>query len=307
MRPRGSSTRRTGFLFLWERSTTFPRVPELPEVEYTRRALTKWILRATIATAKVADARILDEGATPAAVTKALAGRRVVAVERKGKWLRLSLADAARDAKTKRVRPKLYVFSHLGMTGHWLVAAPNKDVRFEKVHLVVRNGNAERHVVYADARLFGRFVVTDRDLPAWTELGPDPLADGIDADLLFEKLQRRKLPIKVVLLDQTLLAGVGNIQAQEALFFARIDPRLPARRLTRAQVGAVARGITRSIEQTLAAQGAQDLEYVNEGGENPFAIYGRAGSPCPRCGAALTKIVQAGRGTVFCRRCQTKG
>jgi formamidopyrimidine-DNA glycosylase len=164
-------------------------------------------------------------------------------------------------------------------------------------------------VRYVDPRLFGRFVVVsakDADLPAWSELGPDPLTDGIDVASLHAKLAKRKVAIKPTLLDQTVLAGVGNILATEALFSARVDPRRPARELSRREVSAVARGIRASIERTLALQDGPVIQYVEEpGADNPFTVYGREGTPCPRCKRPLSKMILAGRGTVFCAHCQT--
>jgi formamidopyrimidine-DNA glycosylase len=266
-------------------------MPELPEVEHARGLLQTWLRGATITGVTVPDPRILDPGAKPGAIVAALTDRRVAGVDRRGKWLRIRLERGL-------------LFSHLGMTGRWVRPLGADEVRFAKVELAVARRGATRRVVYADPRLFGRFVVAERDIEAWSELGPDPLHDGIEAAALAERFARRRTPVKVALLDQTVLAGVGNIQATEALFFARIDPRRPASSLSRREVGALARGILRSIEETFAAQDAE-LTYVNEpGSDNPFTIYGREGTPCPRCKRPLAKLVLAGRGTVLCGACQ---
>ena len=266
-------------------------MPELPEVEHTRRTLARWLPGGVIDAVHVPDPRILDAGATPAAVGRQLVGRRLGTVERRGKWLRVALDRGV-------------LFSHLGMTGRWVRPEGDEEVRFAKVELRLTRRGSTRRVVYADARLLGRFVVADRDIAAWTSLGPDPLHDGIDPDVLAAALARRSGPIKPVLLDQAVLAGIGNIQATEGLFFARVDPRRPARDLSRREVGALARGLLRSIEETMAGQ-EKELAYVNEAGsDNPFTIYGREGTRCPRCREPLAKIVLGGRGTVFCPGCQ---
>jgi formamidopyrimidine-DNA glycosylase len=223
-------------------------------------------------------------------------GRRVTAVERRGKWLRLVL-DSGR------------VFSHLGMTGKWVrVQVGDKTLRFERLCLDVTARRTKRSVRYLDQRLFGRFVVVeggDADLPEWSTLGPDPLADGIDVQALQAKLAKRALAIKPTLLDQRVLAGVGNILATEALFVARIDPRRPARDLSRAEVAALARGIRTTIDDVLAAQEGDTIEYVEDpGATNPFMVYGHESEPCPRCKRPLSKIVLGGRGTVLCAHCQ---
>lgn len=272
-------------------------VPELPEVEHARRTLSQWLDGARIDAVIVHDARILDDGTTAARVVRALEGRRVTGVARRGKWLRVAL-DAG------------CVFSHLGMTGKWVRAEIGAEpTRFEKVRLdVTARGRARRSVRYLDPRLFGRFVVVKAgadDLPVWRELGPDPLVDGIDIDVLHDKLAKRKLAIKPTLLDQGVLAGVGNILATEALFLARIDPRRPARDLSRVEVGKLARGIRRAIDKTLAVETGETIQYVEEpGAPNPFTIYGHEGEPCPACKRPLSKMVLGGRGTVLCVHCQ---
>lgn len=268
-------------------------MPELPEVEHARRMLVQWLDGTRITTVTVHDARILDTGVRPAPIIKALEGRRVQAVERRGKWLRIALDRGA-------------FFSHLGMTGKWVSARPDAEpVRFEKVRLDVLAGRSRRSVRYLDPRLFGRFAAPAEDLPIWSGLGPDALVDGIDVDALHAKLARRRLAIKTTLLDQTVLAGIGNIYATEALFSARIDPRRPARDLSRAETAALARGLRKSIAKALKTNTGPTITYVEEpGAENPFTIYGREGSPCPSCKRPLAKMILGGRGTVFCSHCQ---
>jgi formamidopyrimidine-DNA glycosylase len=269
-------------------------VPELPEVEHARRMLESWIDGTRIRAVKVHDARILDEGAKPARVVASLVGHRVRRVERRGKWLRIALDQDG------------CFFSHLGMTGKW-VKAPSAEgpLRFEKIRFDVTAGRTKRSVRYLDPRLFGRFVVPDADLPIWTALGPDPLVDGIDVGALHAKLQRRKLAIKPTLLDQKVLAGIGNIYATEGLFTARIDPRRAASSLSRAETAALAKGLRKALLRSIAANTAETITYVEEAGaENPFTIYGNEGTPCPRCRRPLAKMVLAGRGTVFCPHCQ---
>ena len=268
-------------------------MPELPEVEFARKQLSRWLTKGKIARATIADARILDAGVKSADVVRALRGKTIRDVVRRGKWLRIAL-------------DKGIIFSHFGMTGKWVLAEVDEPVRFEKVRIDVEQAKKRRSVCYIDPRLFGRFVVTENDLKAWTALGPDPLLDGIDAEALHQKLQKRKIAIKQALLDQTVLAGIGNIQATEALFFARIDPRRPAPDITRTETKALGAGMMRAIRETLALQTGPTLAYVEDAGaKNPFKIYGHGGDLCPRCRKAkLAKIVLAGRGTVFCPNCQ---
>lgn len=275
-------------------------MPELPEVEYARQSLERWLKGATLERVRVVDERILDEGESASRILKALAGRRVTAVERRGKWLRIAVDSGVDQA---------VVFSHLGMTGKWVRALEREPVRFEKIRFEVRRraqSGLLASVAYVDPRLFGRFVFAREDIAAWKALGPDPLHDGVDVAVLRAGLARRKIAVKPALLDQSLLAGIGNIQATEALWFARVDPRKKCPALTRAEVAAIAKGIRRSIRETLALQEGPSIQYIEEAGaENPFTIYGHGGEPCPRCKTRLAKIVLAGRGTVFCPECQT--
>lgn len=268
-------------------------MPELPEVEHARRMLELWIDHTRITKVTVQDARILDLHVRPAKVISALEGRRVERLERRGKWLRIALDEGA-------------LFSHLGMTGKWVKASPAAEtLRFEKVRLDVMAGRTPRSVRYLDPRLFGRFVVPAEDLPIWSALGPDPLVDGIDVAALHAKLQRRTLAIKPVLLDQKVLAGIGNIYATEGLFNARIDPRRAASSLSRTETAALARGLRKALAASIARNTEETITYVEEpGADNPFVIYGNEGTPCPRCERPLAKMLLGGRGTVFCSHCQ---
>jgi formamidopyrimidine-DNA glycosylase len=281
-------------------------MPELPEVEVAARNLRRWMARRRVRALR-ADARAkrIFRPGTPAAV-QALTGARLKMLRRIGKNLLLTF--------TAKAGP-LGVWSHLGMTGKWLRRAPGEPApSASRVTLELDNGI---HLHYVDPRMFGRFrLVPDARFEQLAEiaaLGPDPLADGIDAVALHARLSRLRTPIKVALLDQTLLAGIGNIQANESLFRAAIDPRRPARTLTAAEVKRLAGAILESIRFTLddfAAAGVDgggaDIGYVEEHPtKNPFLVYGREGAPCPRCKkGTIVRIVQAQRATFFCPRCQ---
>jgi formamidopyrimidine-DNA glycosylase len=264
-------------------------MPELPEVEVARRNLEKWLRRQTLTQVELSP-RIFVGNAP--AFAKKLRGRTVVAVERRGKWLRLGLDD------------DLVLFSHLGMTGKWVLRKQaDPTLPYERARL----DSAKRSVRYIDPRLFGTLVgaIGDDAPAAWRALGPDALVDGVDPTQLQAKLARRKKSIKEALLDQTVLAGVGNIQAAEALWRAKIHPERRADTLTAKEVGALADGIVGSIRDTLAREDGPEIVYVEEAGaENPFDVYGKQGQPCPRCGTTLMRLVQAGRSTVYCPKCQ---
>lgn len=279
-------------------------MPELPEVEFAGRNLARWARGRRVRTVAASDPRALGE-ARPA-VLKALVGARFAELERRGKNLLLTFV--AGDGKKK-----VGVWSHLGMTGKWVRRAPVDEApRFSRVRLDF-DGGVTLHFV--DMRLFGFFrVVPGADfgaLPVIAALGPDPLREGIDAGALAKRLaKRRKLPIKVAIMDQALLPGVGNIQASEGLFRAALDPRRSAASLELAEVRRLARGLLASFRYTLGTFGSADseadVEYVEEPGtRNPFKVYDREGVRCPRCKKGLiTRLVQAGRSTYFCPNCQ---
>jgi formamidopyrimidine-DNA glycosylase len=292
-------------------------MPELPEVEVAARNLRRWTARRRVRVARAdGHARRIFRPATPAAL-RALAGARFEEVRRIGKNLLITLAG--------RSGP-IGVWSHLGMTGKWLRrAAKDAAPPASRVEIELDDGT---RLHYVDRRMFGRFRIVPgarfEGLPEIAALGPDPLTDGIDTRALHARLARSKLPIKVAIMDQALLPGVGNIQASEALFRAAIDPRRPARALSLAEVKRLGRAILESIRFTLetfagagadngagadgrgAAAADADIGYVEERtAPNPFLVYARAGARCPRCKkGTILRIVQAQRATFFCSRCQ---
>jgi formamidopyrimidine-DNA glycosylase len=277
-------------------------VPELPEVEVAARNLRRWLVGRRVRAVSAAPTSIVGP-AGPHALTP-LVGARGLEIERVGKHLLVTLA---------RGRARVGLWSHLGMTGKWQRRPRGAEApAFSHAALTLDDG-ATLH--YCDMRRLGRLRVVPGarfdESPRLRALGPDPLRDGLEAAKLHARLARVRAPVKVALLDQTVLAGVGNIQASEACFRAQLDPRRAAASLTRAEVARLARAILASIRYTLArfaADGADAgdgaIVYVEENRKaNPFKVYGRKGAPCPRCGAPLTRIVQAQRSTFFCATC----
>lgn len=270
-------------------------MPELPEVEFAARALRRWMEGRRIVAAEAPPSRIF-RGSEREDFVRLLPGTELEWIERRGKYLLFGF--------TKGVG----LLGHLGMTGKWMRVpqgqAPPSHVR---ASLELDSGET---IAYRDPRLFGRIAVHRADelfsLPEIRGLGPDPLIDGVDADRLRGRLSRSERPVKVALMDQAVIAGIGNIQATEALFLARIHPARPASSLRPEEVRKLAAAILESIHDTLEVQGEGDaITYVEEArSKNPFRVYGRAGSPCPRCGTALEKVELGGRTSVFCPRCQ---
>jgi formamidopyrimidine-DNA glycosylase len=275
-------------------------MPELPEVEIAARNLRRWAGGRRIERVEAEPkARYVFRPSSPAAFSKALAGARFGEIRRIGKHLLVAL---------ERDGAPVGLLAHLGMTGKWLRRAEaDPPTRFSRARFHLDDG-AVLH--FDDLRLFGRLRVVPaarfEDVPEVAALGPDPLERGIDPARLGDALARSRLAVKVRIMDQALLPGVGNIQASEALFRARIDPRRKGASLSAREVKAVAAGVLASVREAIAREEGPEITYVEEpGSENPFLVYGREGERCPRCRKAkIARVVQAQRSTYFCPRCQ---
>ena len=277
-------------------------MPELPEVEIAARNLRAWALGRRIALAEAEEgARRIFRPDRPRAFAAAVSGRRLGEVRRVGKQILLRLDGPRRGAEA------LGVISHLGMTGKWLRRALGEESPSHSRARLHLDDGAVLH--YRDPRLFGRLRLVPgarfEEVPELAALGPDPLHDGVDPERLAEALARRRIPVKVALLDQSILPGVGNIQASEALFRARIDPRRRASALGHAEVARLAAAVVASIRDAIEREEGPEPRYVEEpGSDNPFLVYAREGERCPRCRrAAVRRVVQAQRSTFFCPRC----
>jgi formamidopyrimidine-DNA glycosylase len=269
-------------------------MPELPEVEHAARQLRAWMLGKRIVRATAPKSRVL-RGQSPRKFAAALTGRRLQAVERKGKYLMLFFDQG------------VGVLAHLGMTGKIVRRAPAELEPYSRARFELKG-----EVIHLrDPRKFGRLsIISASELSSAKEiagLGPDAWEEPPTLQSLSEPFAKTKRPVKLVLMDQAVIAGLGNIHVAEALFRAGIDPRRRADRLAPADLGRLADSIRESLAFALAkmtpVQG--DVAYVEEPGTvNPFLVYGKAGERCPRCGATLRSIVQGGRTTHFCPGCQ---
>jgi formamidopyrimidine-DNA glycosylase len=274
-------------------------VPELPEVEIAARNLRAWATGRTLLRLEASrGTAYVFRPASAARLGRALAGARFVGVARRGKQLLLTLEQRG---------AALGLLGHLGMTGKWLWREAEAEApRHSRVRLHLDDGNV---LHFVDQRLFGRLRLVPgarfEAVPELAALGPDPLLDGIDLPRLGAALARSRLPVKVRIMDQAILPGVGNILASEACFRARVDPRRRASSLSRAEVKRLAEGVLAVVEETITREEGPEIAYVEEGAENPFLVYGRAGERCPRCRkGTLLRLVQAGRATYLCPRCQ---
>ncbi|HSG55660.1 MAG TPA: bifunctional DNA-formamidopyrimidine glycosylase/DNA-(apurinic or apyrimidinic site) lyase [Paracoccaceae bacterium] len=270
-------------------------MPELPEVETTVRGLERFLLgqRITHLQLNRPDMRF----AFPTGLVQALTGATVSALGRRAKY---GLIHTDRDTTL--------VF-HLGMSGTWRInpAAPDKHD-----HLLMEAGG--HHFTLNDPRRFGFVDLVDTPLldqwPAFAVMGPEPLGDLLDADHLHRALAGRKQAIKLMLLDQRVVAGLGNIYVCEALFAAGIDPRKAAGRVSKAALVRLVPAIRAVLLQSIANGGSTLRDYVQPDGElgyfaTRFAVYGREGQPCPHeDGGVIRRVTQGGRSTWFCPRCQ---
>jgi formamidopyrimidine-DNA glycosylase len=271
-------------------------VPELPEVEFARSCLSRWLGGKTLSKVEADPTRVI-RGASPKAFA-ALARDRVTKVERRGKWLLWRLAS------------ENGLLAHLGMTGKFELTRPGAPaVRWSRVRFTRSDGAV---VHYRDPRQFGHIRLAPLSVLLTTEplksLGPDAKDHLLSASALAARLQKSRRQVKEVLMDQTVLAGLGNIQVTEALFLAGIHPARRANSLTPSEVVKIRRAIAKSLARTLAMNKGDKITYVEESKrvENPFQVYGKANSPCPKCGTLLKKMVIGGRTSAFCPHCQPR-
>lgn len=281
-------------------------MPELPEVEVLVRHLQPLILNKTIRGVRVLRAKVLGS-TSPAKLKRALLGAKFAGLTRRGKYLCFQL-------RSRRRAGLINLVGHLGMTGRMYLSR-RRDALPKHAAVVLELGR--ENFVFEDTRYFGRLTL---DGEAMARLGPEPLADEFSASHLSAALARSTQAIKVKLLDQTLVAGIGNIYASEALFRARISPRLLARELNADQLRRLWRAIREVLREAIrfgstvplnhGAAGGDGLFYFGRADDAPdyyeerLQVYDREGQPCVRCGAAIRRIVQAARSTFYCPRCQ---
>ncbi|HMJ56833.1 MAG TPA: bifunctional DNA-formamidopyrimidine glycosylase/DNA-(apurinic or apyrimidinic site) lyase [Polyangiaceae bacterium] len=271
-------------------------MPELPEVEFARSCLSRWLRGRTLRQVEADPTRVI-RGAPPREFA-ALAQDRVTKVERRGKWL------------LWRFESEVGLLAHLGMTGKFEIARPGApSVRWSRVRFTRSDGAV---VHYRDPRQFGHIRLAPLSVLLASEplksLGPDAKDHPPSTRELSARLGKSRRKVKEVLMDQTVLAGLGNIQVTEALFMARVHPARRADSLTPAEVNRTRLAIAKSLARTLAMNRGDKITYVEESKrvENPFLVYGKANSPCPRCRVALKKMVIGGRTSAFCPSCQLR-
>ncbi|MDQ3152875.1 MAG: bifunctional DNA-formamidopyrimidine glycosylase/DNA-(apurinic or apyrimidinic site) lyase [Actinomycetota bacterium] len=278
-------------------------MPELPEVEVVRRGLDAHVAGRTVDAVEVRHPRAVRRHLTGDIDFAArLAGRELAAARRRGKYLWLVLGGGTEEA----------VLAHLGMSGQ-LRIQPSGAV--DEKHLRVRIGFVDDgpELRFVDQRTFGGLSVEDlvEGLPApIAHIARDPLDAAFDAEAVVDALRRRRTELKRALLDQTLVSGIGNIYADEALWRARLHGARPTTAVTRQQARTVLAAAAEVMTEALAAGGTSfDALYVNVNGRSGYfdrslAVYGQEGRPCPRCGTAVRREAFTNRSSHFCPRCQ---
>lgn len=259
-------------------------MPELPEVEAAARFLHAQIAGRTLRAA----AWLHDAAARGAAGPVAtLIGQRVSEVVRVAKWQEV------------RFHRGNVLVVHFRMTGDWCVTSRADEVpRHARVHFTF---SGARHVWLVDPRVLARLQVRAPGEPAPDDIGPDAMDPALDAAALRARLSGRRASIKQVILDQSVIAGVGNIYAAEALWHARIDPRTPAAQLSIRRVARLIDGIRWTMGLAFEQIGRHQYGTATE----RFVVYDREGDECQRCTGAIARITQGQRSTYWCRRCQT--
>lgn len=265
----------------------FDKVPELPEVETVRRTLAPRVTGRRIEAVRYFSA--LAAGKSPETMVEGLTGRRILKLERKGKYLIFHLDEG-------------WMTVHLRMTGKLLM--DGERTPWTRAELAFDDGHA---LVFEDVRQFGRMLWSPEFPADVARLGPDALDLG--AEEFVALLKTRRAALKPLLLDQQVLCGLGNIYVDEALHRARIHPLAVAAQLSRTRLLRLHRTVAEVLAEALAAGGSSISDYVDaEGRRGEFQrahrVYGRAGEPCLACGTAIRRIVVGQRGTHFCPRCQ---
>lgn len=262
-------------------------MPELPEVETTRRKLLPLLKGKTLL-------KVLHQDPVRYRNTEEAEGERVLDVGRRGKFLLLPLTGGKE------------MVVHLGMTGGFR----QEKTPHVRVAFVLEGGSLFFH----DPRRFGRIWVVERGaygaIPLLARLGPEPL-EAFPFPPFYQGLRRSRKPLKALLLEQHLAAGVGNIYADEALFRAGLNPLRPGQSLSEEEALRLHRALRAVLEEAVALGGStlSDKTYQQPDGapggfQTRHAVYGRAGLPCPQCGGPILRLRVAGRGTHFCPRCQ---
>jgi formamidopyrimidine-DNA glycosylase len=273
-------------------------MPELPEVETIKNALQKHLPGKQIVRVLIRDAR-LRSPVNKRKLRQLVVGQRIRKIDRRAKYLLVCLENQST------------LVIHLGMSGRLLLL--RESLPFEKHDHVIFYFDDQSELRFRDPRRFGLIdVVSEAEFenyPLFAHLGFEPLDSNTRPPALFEYARRLKKPIKNLLMDANFIVGVGNIYANEALFHAGIHPFTPAQQLSLADWQRLHREIRRVLKKALQKGGTTLNDFVNSDGEMGYfqlslAVYAKEGERCPKCGTKIERVVQVGRSTFFCPRCQ---
>jgi formamidopyrimidine-DNA glycosylase len=259
-------------------------MPELPEVERAARALTRAALGKAIALVRAVHPSLKRK--LPPNRARLAKGRRIESIERRGKHQLLHLDSG----------DTLVV--HFRMNGDWEIGTTSDVLdRFARAVIELADGT---RISLVDRRALSSITLDKKGASSLPKLGREASDRSLDADYLLEALKRKKIAIKPALMDQSVVAGLGNIYAAEALWEAEMDPRKPSSKVTRAKL----ERLVDAIRLVLSPKKRLPGRYTDKRGASRFAVYDREGEICRRCGGTIERIVQAGRSTYFCPSCQ---
>ena len=274
-------------------------MPELPEVETTRRGLLPHVEGQRVAHVRLRRPDL--RWPIPREVEELLPEQRIDAIRRRAKYLLLDTTAGS-------------ALLHLGMSGSLRVLPEDTPVRAHDhvdIALVGEDGKPGRVLRFNDPRRFGCLLwqAPGEIHPLLAGLGPEPLSEAFDGNYLFELSRGRKVPVKTFLMDLSVVVGVGNIYAAEALFTAGISPLRPAGKVSRERYAALAEAVKAILAHAIARGGTTLRDFISPDGapgyfEQELLAYGRGGQPCPRCGRALKQASIGQRATVWCGHCQ---
>jgi len=267
-------------------------MPELPEVETIKNELSPRVVAQSFTKVTIRDPKLVC-GCSAKEVRRGLIGQKIESLERRGKYLIFHLSNGRS------------LIMHLRMTGS-LLLNPKEVGRYARAVFPLSNGH---RLVFNDRRRLGVMWLVDDANTVVCKLGPEPLDKDFTAGALEERLSRHHIPVKAALLDQCIIAGIGNMYADEALFAARIHPLRKTDDLAPAEVRTLHSSIRRILRRAISSKGASVDTYVRPEGELgtahfDFKVAHRGGEPCPVCGSTIERVSVQNRGTYFCPKCQ---
>ena len=277
-------------------------MPELPEVETVKNALLKAVDKANITKVSIYNNRFRK--IIPDDFARRIEGTQIAAIRRKAKYLLLELDNG------------LSVIWHLGMSGKVKISDFPPEKKEKHDHVMIETDKAT--LVFNDARRFGMLTYAETSglgrCSLFAHIGTDPFDERLDGLYLYNKLQNKKIPIKAALLDQSIVNGIGNIYASEALYAARISPLRECCSLSKQEISNLINAVRKTLQKAIDAGGSTLRDYRKPDGsmgyfQHMHCVYGKAGQKCPDCSCngcteGIKKIIQGGRSTFYCRHLQ---